>query len=317
MKIKKNLLILSFTLVYLSSFSQQLPDFSLFRENAFLYNPAVAGTDQRTVVGLSIRKQWTNIKQSPTTAVAYYQTSIEEKNFGVGASIFNDFIGPTNFTGISGAFAYNIIFSKDRRGVSYYKALSFGLSASIMHYRINGTKILLDQPQDNAILAGKSSQFFPDAAFGIYYKSRNIFASLSIPQLIQLNMPFNAGNGQKTKFKKMQHYYAMVGGRIFLAKDRVAANNVLYLEPAINFHYVINSIPQAMISTRFAMKDVFFVGIGYRTLSTLMMEGGFTIKEQFSLAYAYDMAAGNVRKNVGQVHEISLTFNFGKHFGAF
>lgn len=304
-------------ILYSLSFAQQLPDFSLFRENTFLYNPAVAGTDQRTVIGTSIRKQWTNIRQSPTTAVAYYQTSIEEKNIGVGATIFNDFIGPTNFTGISGSFAYNIIFSKDRRGISFYKALSFGLSASIRHYRINGSKIDLDQPQDNAILAGKSSQFFPDAAFGIFYKSRPFFVSASIPQLLQLNVPFGADNGQKTRFKKMQHYYLMLGGRIFLGESKRAVNDVWYIEPAVNFHYIINSQPQAMISTRFAKKDVFFVGLGFRTISTMMMEGGFTIKKQLSIAYAYDLGAGNVRREVGQVHELNLRFNFGKHFGAF
>ena len=303
-------------ILYSSAFAQQLPDFSLFRENTFLYNPAVAGTDQRTVIGTSIRKQWTKIKQSPTTAVAFYQTCLEEKKIGVGATIFNDFIGPTNYTGISGSFAYNIIFSKDRRGVSFYKALSFGLSASIMHYRINGSKIDLDQPQDNAILAGKSSQFFPDAAFGIFYKSRPFFVSASIPQLLQLNVPFG-DDGQTTKFKKMQHYYLMFGGRIFLGKNKKAVKDVWYIEPAANIHYVINSVPQAMISTRLAKKDLFFVGLGFRTLSTFMMEGGITIKKQLSIAYAYDMNAGNVRRDVGQVHELNLRFSFGKHFGAF
>lgn len=309
-----------FTLLFIISsstiFAQQLPDFSLFRENAFLFNPAVAGTDQESVIGLSIRKQWTNINQSPTTVAAYFQTGIENKNIGLGATIFNDFIGPTNFTGITGSFAYNIVLSEEKPGISHYKVLSFGLAASIMQYRINGTKIILDQAQDNAILSGRSSQIYPDAAFGIYYKSRTLFASASIPQLLQLNVPFGTDDGQTSKFKKMQHYYAMFGGRIFVGKNKDAISNQLYIEPAVNFHYIINSKPQAMISSRFAMKDVFFVGLGYRSLSTLMMEGGFTIKKQFSVSYAYDMGAGNVRQDVGQVHELGLVFNFGKNFGA-
>ena len=289
-----------------SLFAQQLPDFSLYRENAFLYNPAVAGTDQASVINLSVRKQWTNIQSSPFTAVASYHTGLEEKNIGLGVSIFNDFIGPTSFTGVSGAFAYNLVLSEYRRGVSEYKVLSFGLSASLMQYRINGNQIRLDIPQDEAIFRNKGSQFFPDAAFGIYYKSKTLFASASIPQLLNLSVPIEGQNGEQSKFKKMQHYYAMF-----------EKNQKYYIEPAINFHYVINAPPQAMISTRFAMQEVFFAGIGWRSLSTMMFEGGVTIKKAFSIAYSYDMGAGNVRRDVGQVHEVSLKFKFKQDFWSY
>ena len=100
----KKLITLSLIFLGLSLSAQQLPDFSLYRENAFLYNPAVAGTDQASVINLSVPKQWTNIKSSPFTAISSYHTSIESKNIGVGAVIFNDFIGPTSFTGITGSF---------------------------------------------------------------------------------------------------------------------------------------------------------------------------------------------------------------------
>lgn len=81
--------IFTFFFAVLSSglFAQQIPDFSLFRENAFLYNPAVAGTDQASVITLSVRKQWTNIKSSPFTAIASYHTSLPKKNIGDRKSV--------------------------------------------------------------------------------------------------------------------------------------------------------------------------------------------------------------------------------------
>jgi hypothetical protein len=42
----KKLTTLFLLFISVSLSAQQLPDFSLYRENAFLYNPAVAGTDQ-------------------------------------------------------------------------------------------------------------------------------------------------------------------------------------------------------------------------------------------------------------------------------
>jgi type IX secretion system PorP/SprF family membrane protein len=313
--------IFTFFFIVLSSVlsAQQLPDFSLFRENAFLYNPAVAGTDQASVITLSVRKQWTNIESSPFTAIASYHTSLEEKNIGLGVTIFNDFIGPTSFTGISGSFAYNLVLSEYRRGVSNYKVLSFGLSAGLMQYRINGNQIRLDQPQDDAIFRNRGSQFFPDASFGIYYKSKTLFASASIPQLLNLTVPIDGQGGEQTRFQKMQHYYAMFGGRIFLNKKKAKGpkDNELYIEPAFNFHYVLNAPPQAMVSARFAMQEVFFVGGGWRSLNSIMMEGGFTIKKALTISYAYDLGAGNVRQDVGQVHEISMKFKFKQDFWSY
>ncbi len=315
----KNLTTLLFLLISVSLSAQQIPDFSLFRENAFVYNPAVAGTDQASIVNLSVRKQWTNINESPFTAIASYHTSIESKNIGVGAVIFNDFIGPTSFTGFTGSFAYNIVLSEFRRGVSEYKVLSFGLSAGIRQYRLNGDKIRLDIPQDEAIFRNRGSQFFPDASFGVYYKSITLFASASIPQLLNLNVPIEGQNGEQTKFKKMQHYYAMFGGRIFLNKKQIKGPNdkAYYIEPAFNFHYVINAPPQAMLSARFAIQEVFFIGGGWRSLSTVMMEAGFTVKKAFSISYAYDMGAGDVRRDVGQVHELSMKFKFKQDFWSY
>lgn len=312
----KKLTTLFLLFISVSLSAQQIPDFSLFRENAFVYNPAVAGTDQSSVINLSVRKQWTNINESPFTAIAAYQTSIENKNIGVGAVIFNDFIGPTSFTGFTGSFAYNIVLSEYRRGVSEYKVLSFGLSAGIRQYRLNGDKIRLDIPQDEAIFRNRGSQFFPDASFGMYYKSKTLFASASIPQLLNLNVPIEGQNGEQSRFKKMQHYYAMFGGRIFLNKKKATGPNdkAYYIEPAFNLHYVINAPPQAMISARFAIQEVFFIGGGWRSLNSIMMEGGFTIKKAFSIAYSYDMSAGDVRQDVGQVHELSMRFKFKQDF---
>ena len=315
----KKLITLSLIFLGIGLSAQQLPDFSLYRENAFLYNPAVAGTDQASVINLSVRKQWTNINSSPFTAIASYHTSIEQKNIGVGAVIFNDFIGPTSFTGITGSFAYNLVLSDYRRGASEYKVLSFGLAASLMQYRINGNKILLDIPQDDAIFSNKGTQFFPDASFGVYYKSKTLFASASIPQLLNLTVPIEGQNGEQSRFKKMQHYYAMFGGRIFLNKNKFTNANEMafYIEPAFNFHYVINAPPQAMISTRFAIQEMFFVGAGWRSMSSVMFEGGFTVKKSISIGYSYDMGAGNIRQDVGQVHELSMKFKFQQDFWSY
>jgi type IX secretion system PorP/SprF family membrane protein len=127
-----------------SIYAQQIVDFSMFRENQFLFNPAMAGSEQASVAQVNVRKQFTNINSSPFSANVSFHTEMKKKNIGLGGYLFNDFTGPTSYTGINFSFAYRIVFSEYRSGVSEYKALSFGLSSSLVQHRLNGSKIKLD-----------------------------------------------------------------------------------------------------------------------------------------------------------------------------
>jgi type IX secretion system PorP/SprF family membrane protein len=294
--------------------AQQIVDFSMFRENQFLFNPAMAGVERVSIVQASFRKQFTGISGAPLSAIASYHTYLKEKNIGLGGYLFTDQTGPTGYTGLNFSFAYHIVFSDYRRGVSERKALSFGLSSSIVQHRINGSKIKLDQPMDDAIFRNRGSQFFPDFSFGVHYRSKTIFASVAIPQLLHLDVPMRGQDGEKSRLKKMQHYFAMFSGKIYVGDNR-NKQNPTYIEPGVNMHYVIGAPPQIVSTVRFAMEDLFFIGMGYRSMATAVFEGGFTINKQINIFYSYDYGAGRlVRQDIGQTHEIGVSYKFGKDF---
>lgn len=311
---KTKIFLLSFIILgFVESKAQQLADFTLARQNTFNYNPAVAGTEEKNILSITGRKQWTKINGSPFTANVAFHMPLKNKNIGIGAYFVNDFTGPTSYTGINFSFAYHIFLSEYNRGVSERKTLSFGLSASAVQYRINGSKIQLDQPEDNAIFSYKGSQFYPDAAFGIFYKSKKIEAGLSIPQLLHLDVPINARQtGAESKLKKMQHYYGYFTYKFCLNPDKFNGNKH-YLEPSVNLHYVINAPFQGLTTLRYNYNDIFFIETGYRSLSTMVFGTGVTISETFSIAYAYDFNMSRTRANLGSVHELNLRFAFDEY----
>lgn len=312
MKIK--LLLISISIFGLKHIqAQQLADFTLSRENYFNYNPAVAGSEEKNILYVTARKEWTKIKGSPMTVNLAYHMPLKNKHIGIGGYFFNDFTGPTSYTGVNLSFAYHIIFSEYSAGVSERKTLGFGVSASAVQYRINGSKIQLDQPEDNAIYSYKGSQFYPDAAFGIYYKSKKVEAGLSVPQLLHLDVPVMARQtGAKSTLKKMQHYYGYFTYK-FLLNPRPLNDRRHYLEPSINLHYVINAPFQGVATVRYNYDNVFFAELGYRSLSTMVFGAGVTIAEKFSVAYAYDFNFSRVRQNLGSVHELQLKFAFDEY----
>lgn len=312
MKIK--LLLLSISLFGIQQIkAQQLADFTLARENYFNYNPAVAGSEEKNVLYMTGRKEWTKIKGAPFTANLAYHMPLKNEHIGIGGYFFNDFTGPTSYTGVSLSFAYHLIFSEYNPGVSERKTLGFGISASAVQYRINGSKITLDQPEDNAIFAYKGSQFYPDAAFGIYYKSKTIEAGLSVPQLLHLDVPITARQtGSQNRLRKMQHYYGYFTYK-FLLNPKPLNDRRHYLEPSVNLHYVINAPFQGVTTLRYNYDNIFFTELGYRSLSTMVFGAGVTIAEKLSVSYAYDFNLSRVRKNLGSVHEIHLKFAFDEY----
>lgn len=293
--------------------AQQIVEFSQFRENAFFFNPAVAGSENNPMAYLSGRMQWTNIDRSPFTVNAAFHMPFDRKNIAAGGYLFNDFTGPTSQTAFGGSFAYRIIFSEDRPGVSEHKSLSFGLGVSVVQHRLRGDRLRPDIPDDPEIISSTGSQFFPDASFGIFYNSKKLYAGLAVPQLISVDISVDDRNDTETTIRRMQHYYALFGGKIHLNKKARNATP-LYLDGAFNLHYVIGAPPQVTTSLRFEMEDTFFAGVGYRSIETLFFEAGFTISEQFRLNYSYDLGVSDLRPDLGQVHEIFLGYRFAKSF---
>lgn len=312
---KKILLSLSVLVVCFTSLkAQQLPDYTLAKQNLFNYNPAVAGTEQASVAYITARTEWTKIKNSPFSANLVYHQPLKNEHIGLGGSITTDFTGPTSYIGGNLSFAYHLIFSEYRPGVSERKTLSFGLSASLVQYSINGSKIQLDQPQDDALYAYKGSKFYPDAAFGIYYKSKRVTASLSIPQLLHLDVPITSRQIEKdSELKKMQHYFGLFSYK-FLLNKKAMNNTKMYLEPIVNVHYVIGAPFQGVASLRFSLEDKFFAEVGYRSISTMIFGAGLTIAKRFSLSYAYDFNMSTTRTDLGSVHELQLRFKFNEQY---
>lgn len=308
----KKITLLLFIFISLNGFSQQLPDYTIAKENLFSYNPALTGSEENNVVYLTGRYEWTKMRKSPFSAFLAYHQPLKNKHIGLGGYFFNDFTGPTSFTGLNLSFAYHLIFSECIPGVSERETLSFGLSASAVQYRINGSDIHLDIPQDESLYRYKGSQFYPDVSFGVYYKTKQITASLSIPQLLHLDIPIKSRQiDTKTTLKKMQHYFGFFSYKFHINKKQMN-NYKMYLEPIVNIHYVIGAPFQGVVSLRYSYEDYFYVEAGYRSLSTMVFGAGFSIKDRFSVGYAYDFNFSEVRVNLGSVHEIQLKYKFNE-----
>jgi type IX secretion system PorP/SprF family membrane protein len=288
--------------------AQQVYHYSLFSDNSFMINPALTGIKNYSEVNASFRKQWHKVDKSPTTSLLSFNSGIPNKHIGFGAFIYDDQTGPNALTGAGFSFAYRILdnekyykFKRRRMGT---RSFSFGLNASLVYYRLNTRSIKLDNPEDPTINAGANRyKIFPDMSFGFMYNAPKFYLGFSIPQLLNLNIRYNA-DAQLTDIKKMQHYYIQTGGRIYFGDDKYS------LEPSIWLKYVIGGFPQGVANLRFNIIDKGYVGASYRSINGLTLEGGVIIKKKFKIGYAYDIEMSRHIKDLGMTHEIYLSYRF-------
>ena len=108
------------------SYSQQQPLYSQFTFNKYLFNPAVAGSEQITVIKATGYEQWVGFKGAPKFHTLSFDTRvfldtkkprrnvrkkfkiIKPGSVGAGAMIFNEKHGPLSHTGVSATYSYHI-----------------------------------------------------------------------------------------------------------------------------------------------------------------------------------------------------------------
>ena len=95
-----------------TSYAQQVEEFSIFRENAVALNPAMVGIRDFLAGEVTFRKQFTQLNGAPYTAYMMMEGQVADKNFGIGGSLIQDQTGPTGKTGLTMASSYQLKLGK-------------------------------------------------------------------------------------------------------------------------------------------------------------------------------------------------------------
>ena len=309
--------------IVLPAFGQQLPIFSLYRENSFVLNPAITGSEGTGILAFTYRDQWSEIEESPRTVSAgyrmpiYYQKDRFQRagNFiGVGGHLVNDKTGPTAYTQLSLTYAYHISFAKINpfHWARFLRKshISLGLSLGLNQHRLNASELIPDQPNDQLVASADRSKFLPNAGLGVYYYYDNFYLGFSSPQIIPLKVKFESNDGIST-LQRENHFFLVAGGKIPMGgKVPRGYEHKFYIEPMVWLKYVKDAPYQADAYFRFRHKNLAWAGLGYRTSKTIIIDAGFMIKKALKIGYAYDLQVSRLSSYLGNTHEILLSYHF-------
>jgi len=281
-------------LISVGAYAQQLPITSQYIFNDYLINPAVGGSEDYTPIALSIRSQWSGLKNAPETQFLSGHTKLGEK-VGVGGYIINDQTGPVNEIGAQISYSYHLTITENSK-------LSFGIGGMFFNHSINRSKLNFDEPGDAALDNIGRNSISPDASFGILYYSKKYKIGLSVPQIFQSSM---YDKSTITKPNRLVRHYFLYGEYNFTINDNFD------VQPSSLVKYVVAAPVQIDINVKGIYQQKYWIGFSYRYQTSFVTMIGMDYN-QFKFGYSYDYTLTDIKNFSNGTHEIYLSYILNK-----
>lgn len=308
---KKTIKILVTAILGLSLYNvqaQQDAQYTQYMYNTISVNPAYAGSrGVFSMVGLH-RSQWVGVPGAPSTQTFALNTPLGEKNrVGLGLSIVNDAIGPTDETYIDIDFSYTIPTSEEGN-------LSFGIKGGAHLLNVDLMQLEQFNTNDNLFTRDIDNRLKPQLGVGMYYYTNKYYFGISAPNLLQtdhFDESATSSDSDAVSFlaeERINFYF--IGGYVFDLSDS------LKFKPAVLTKMVFGAPVQVDFSANFLIRSKFSLGLAYRWSDAISALAGFQITDGLMIGFAYDRdisELGNTTFNSGS-YEVMLRFELFKKY---
>ena len=292
--LNKIILVTTLSIWSLTNYAQQNPMYTHYMYNTLSINPAYAGSRDALTVTALHRSQWVGYKDAPLTQTLTLHTPINNKHIGLGLSVTNDKIGPTNNTTLVADFAY-------RMQISEKSKLAFGLSAGANIFQADLNSVGLDVDVDPSFQNNIDNRITPNFGFGAYYSRERMYVGISTPNLVQSTY---TETGSDLLGKEQRHYFLIAGTVLKLSEN-------LALKPTALVKLTYAAPVQADFTASFIIMQRLLLGAMVRTGDAVGVLVGFDITNQLHFGYSYDWSYGLKTPTYNQgSHELVLRYDF-------
>ncbi len=304
------------------AFGQQDPMYTKYMFNSLTFNPAYAGSKDHMSIGLLHRTQWWGIQGAPTTQTLTIHTPLKNERVGVGLSLVNDKIGPTNTFGANLSYAYRIPVGSNGA------KLAIGLQAGVENYRADWNKLDLDDGSD-PVFEVNPNKWLPNFGAGIYYYSKMFYAGFASPHLVEYDLREETGQfGENTWARQYRHYFFSMGGAIPISgedlvfKPSMLLKNVSLLsglrkDPQFQN---VSSPTEIDVDMSVLFYQTFWLGVSYRTSienfddtssdDSIDVWASYFLKNGFRIGAAYDYTLTELQPEAKGSFELFLGYEF-------
>jgi len=293
---KKSIVLLIAGLTVLSAKAQQIPLYTQYYNNEFLYNPSQTLTEEYSSLDMFYRKQWILSASPLVTQGLVFQTPILTEKIGLGVNLINDKFGIFNRTGASMAYSYKVDLNEEHK-------LLLGLSAGFMNtnYDWNSDISLLGDPRFLEAVTDRVTSF--DATFGFTYQWKALEVGMAVPHLLDNDLDFTVNTDDLLYFN-YRHYVGNVSYQFDFGKFDLRPLLLVRYQPAVTPLFDMNVVA--------GYNDRYWAAVGYRHEGAMTFGAGANLHQRLKVGYSYDMNLNSdLNKYFGATHEITLGIRFG------
>jgi type IX secretion system PorP/SprF family membrane protein len=270
--------------------------------NTVNINPAYAGSrGVLSIFGLH-RNQWVGLDGAPVTNTLSLNTPINNSKIGLGVSVINDRIGPSDENAISVDISYSVPTSETFK-------LSFGIKGTANLLNVDFGKLNIYDPNDEFGRQNIDNKFSPNVGAGIYFHSDKTYIGLSVPNFLEtkhFDKNDTSFSSESIAVERM-HYY-LIGGHVFDFSENIK------FKPAVLTKLVQGSPLQVDLSANLLFNEKFTVGLAYRWSAAMSAMVGFQASDSWFIGYAYDMETTKLASYNSGSHEIFLRYELFKNY---
>lgn len=276
--------------------AQLSPFQSVYFQNQYLANPAMAGIEQGLNLNLGYQQQWANTPGSPSLQSFTGDYGLD-KNVGLGLNVSNDQAGLIRQTKVMGTYAYHLPLTAQSR-------LSFGLSVGINDTYLDNN-IVVGDASDLSLGRFNEHGLYVDGDFGIAYTSNGFNVQGAIPNL------------KSVFFKTNDEDDAVDRATFFTAASYkipfVSAVSHFSLEPKVALRGVkgFNSILDAGANLNLDDYNLSLAGM-YHSSKSVSFLLGFNLKN-VKLLLAYTNETSQIRTYANNTFELGVNLKLFKN----
>ncbi len=283
--------------------AQQLPLYSQYYFNQFLYNPAATGVTGETQAALTHRAQWTGMPGGPVTNAFTVDGFMDSKNIGLGLTVFNDNQDINERLGIYTSYAYRLKIDDDNQ-------IRFGLSLGFLDNRIDFARAVVKDASDPMMFSQMQRRTALDANVGVSYNWKDLRVGISVPQLIGQHTQL-ATYDTRSYYQLNRHYMGTVNYKyVFNEEEKLA------IEPMVAVRWLPNTPFQYDVNLMGSWRDMLWVGASYRSNYAVGINARVKVFGNLSAGYAYDLILTPLKTSAGISHEFMLAYKFGQMQGS-
>ncbi len=278
--------------ISLTGFGQQDPQYTHYQYNTMTVNPAYTGSRGHLTLLSLYRSQWVGLEGSPKTITFGIDSPIGKFN-GLGLSIVQDQLGPSQETYIDVNYAHHLIVN--RKG----DRLALGLKAGVRFFSLDWSKGRFRDPEA-AFNENINTKLLPSIGAGVFYYTKKWYLGLSTPNILT-NMHYD--EIQESEALERMHFF-LIGGYVF------DLNRNLKFKPSFFVKQVLGAPLAVDASANFLVYETLNLGVNYRWDDSVSGLFGFQISPKLNMGYAYDFSINELNNYNSGTHEIFIRYQW-------